>query len=379
MTGHRMLCVANYSAATSYAWRTIHTLYAVLGARLARRGVETLVVHREPSSGDGIEPRSGYGHVREGYDNEQDLLRLVRKHRVDVCHLTDGPLIGTLYRRLRRAGARVILMHVRSSGERTVPRGLRRTIKGAAARLPSLTASRYVAVSDFVQRRLLDSGCLPPHRVVRIHNGIDVGRFSGAADGYARGLVGAGGDTPLLFTAARANQYKGIGVLIDALALLRDRGGPPVQAVYCGDGPDLDRFRQAVQTRGLEASFHLLGERDDVDRILPGTTIAVVPSTWQEAFGLSVVEAMAAGVPVVASRVGGIPEILRHGENGLLVPPGDPAALATSIARLLEDRALRETLAGRARRDALDRFSLERVAVELDGLLGGLGVGSSAA
>jgi glycosyltransferase involved in cell wall biosynthesis len=199
-------------------------------------------------------------------------------------------------------------------------------------------------------------------------NGIDPARFDGLDAGYAASRLGLDAGVPLIFSAARANAYKGIPELIRAAAGLRD-AGRTANWIYCGAGPDLDAFRAEVERRSLAGNFLCLGERDDVAPLLASSSVAVVPSTWEEAFGLTVVEAMAAGVPVVATRVGGIPEIVRDGVTGRLVPPGDEAALAAAIAEILDQPGAAAGRAEAARREVRTRFTVARVADELAGLL----------
>jgi glycosyltransferase involved in cell wall biosynthesis len=99
--------------------------------------------------------------------------------------------------------------------------------------------------------------------------------------------------------------------------------------------------------------------RDDVHTLLQGAHVFVHPCLWEEAFGLTLAEALATGCPVVASRIGATPEIVTDGHNGLLVPPGDVYALAAAVGRVLRDSALREQLAAGASRSAAERFSLD--------------------
>jgi glycosyltransferase involved in cell wall biosynthesis len=171
----------------------------------------------------------------------------------------------------------------------------------------------------------------------------------------------------VVFASGRAMPYKGIPVLIQAAALMAQTD-PEVHFAYAGDGPARQEFKRDVTALGL-SRFHFLGKRTDTAALLNSATVAVAPSVWAEAFGLTVVEAMAAGVPVVASAVGGIPELVDPDVTGILVPPGDAAALADALRRLIQDPALREQMGGKARAAARARFSHTRVADELAAVL----------
>jgi glycosyltransferase involved in cell wall biosynthesis len=129
--------------------------------------------------------------------------------------------------------------------------------------------------------------------------------------------------------------------------------------VIIGDGPDRHLIEHEIDRLALRGKVELLGERRDTPELLHAADIFVL-ATRSESMPMSVLEAMAAGLPVVASEVGGLPEVVTEEQTGLLVPPGDPAALASAIARLLEDRELRVALGARGLERARTTFSLER-------------------
>jgi glycosyltransferase involved in cell wall biosynthesis len=175
-------------------------------------------------------------------------------------------------------------------------------------------------------------------------------------------------ETEIVFAGGRVESYKGFHVLVEAAALLRERGVDAPAFAICGDGHALPALRERVQALGL-SNVHFLGKRRDVPLLTSSATVSVVPSLWAEAFGLTVVEAMAAGVPVVATRTGGIPELVEPGETGLLVPPGDAAALADALQTLLARPELRARIAERALRTVHERFSMERTIESLRALV----------
>jgi glycosyltransferase involved in cell wall biosynthesis len=155
----------------------------------------------------------------------------------------------------------------------------------------------------------------------------------------------------VVLATARAVHDKGLDLLVAAAAAL-----PQARVVIAGDGPALPALAAQVAALGLEGRVLLLGWRSDAQALLAACDVFVLP-TRNEALGVSVLEAMAAGRPVVATDVGGVPEAVRHGETGLIVPPENPTALAAAIAELIADpsRAARYGAAGHAR--ALARFS----------------------
>jgi glycosyltransferase involved in cell wall biosynthesis len=146
---------------------------------------------------------------------------------------------------------------------------------------------------------------------------------------------------------------------------------PRARFVLIGDGPARAELERRSASLGIRERVRFHGEEARPDRLLPGLDILAQPSLW-EGFGLSVVEAMAAAVPVVASRVGGIPEVARDDREAVLVPAGDAARLAEALVALLRDpqRAARLGAAGRKR--ALEEFSLDRLVEETAALYDGL-------
>lgn len=366
-----LLWVANFAADTGYAWETIEAVFRRVGERLVREGHRVTVCYA--SLPDGPPPRMRgapfeFAAFDYGRGRARDFARLLRARGVDALYLTDRPTWSWRYPLYRLAGVRRIIVHDRTSGART-PRGAAvHLAKRVLHARPWLSADAFVAVSDFVRGRLVAVNGTPPARTHRIYNGIDLSRFDGADRGALHRLLGVDAGRRIVFCSGRVQPYKGMQTLVDALALLRAEGVENVELAIAGDGPYLRELRGIAARRGMD-NVHFLGRRRDVPALLAGATVAVVPSLWEEAFGLAVVEAMAAGVPLVATRTGGIPELVEDGETGLLVPPGDARALADALRGLLADPARREALALHAQSAARRRFSLERAAADLYALV----------
>jgi glycosyltransferase involved in cell wall biosynthesis len=164
---------------------------------------------------------------------------------------------------------------------------------------------------------------------------------------------------------ARLDPLKGLEALIRGLAQLRDESAP-VMVLIAGDGPERDTVERLACELKLGADrLRLLGFRNDVPDLLGAADFYVLPSLT-EGLPLSLLEAMAHRLPVVATPVGGIPEVVRDGEDGLLVPTNDPRALARAMARLAGDAALRVTLGEAAFRRVTVQFSFEQMVREYE-------------
>ncbi len=164
-------------------------------------------------------------------------------------------------------------------------------------------------------------------------------------------------NTNILGTAGRLVRLKGFSYLLQAFAILR-RSRTDIKLEIAGCGPELEKLKLEAKDLGLDNSVHFLGWQDDLKPALSRWFAFALPSV-EEGFGIAVLEAMAAGLPVVASAVGGLPELVIHGKTGLLVPPAQPAALAKAISDLLanHETALAMGIAGRVR--AQQEFSEE--------------------
>lgn len=191
-------------------------------------------------------------------------------------------------------------------------------------------------------------------------------------------MRGALADVPTVAFAGRLEPEKGVDVLLDAMARL-EGPGRQAQLLVAGSGKQAARLAERAATLGLGSRARFLGhlEHGTLQAALDGASVRAVPSRWDEPFGLVAAEAMMRGTPVVASRAGGLADIVPHEEAGLLVPLGDAAALAAALDRLLADRALCERMGRAGRSHALRHLtraaSADRFLAAYDRLVRGTG------
>jgi glycosyltransferase involved in cell wall biosynthesis len=164
----------------------------------------------------------------------------------------------------------------------------------------------------------------------------------------------------LIVFAGRLVWEKGADVLINAFARVYARH-PAARLLIVGDGPERPRLLRLVEQHALQSSVTLAGylARDAMEERFASASLQVVPSRWQEPFGIVAAEALMRRTPVISSDAGGLPEIVQHERTGLLVPPDDVSALAAAILRLIEDPVLGDQLAGRGREFALQNLTEE--------------------
>jgi glycosyltransferase involved in cell wall biosynthesis len=286
------------------------------------------------------------------------IARLRQRLRgVDVVH-THGHFAVNVVARVagRLAGARVLAhMHIENAFRAGPTRHLQIALDNATARL----CFAIVAVSDATRASLVRQG-YPAARVVTVHNGIE-------AVAPAQPVRPA--DGPTVLEVARLAEVKGQRVLLAALAKL--------DATAVLVGRDLERggayereLRREAERLGVLDRVVFAGQRDDVPGLLAGCDVLCLPSSV-EGLPLVVLEAMAQARPVVATAVGGTPELVVHGETGLLVPPGDAGALAAALDEVLGDPDLAHRLGEAGRRRVIESFSLSATTERVLGLYEG--------
>jgi glycosyltransferase involved in cell wall biosynthesis len=219
-------------------------------------------------------------------------------------------------------------------------------VHGLLGRVPR----RTIVLSDHVGRFVQEHGRVPRTRITRIYYGLDPAPFAAAVARPARrvelrGELGIAAGEVLFTCVARFAPQKAHDVLLRGFAAAR-AAGAPVRLLLVGDDPFGDgrvRAERLAAELGLGQAVRFAGIRRDVPELLAASDAFTMASLW-EGLGLVFLEAMAARLPILATSVSAVPEVVEHGRTGLLVPPGDPASLAEAMGRLAGDGALRERL-----------------------------------
>ena len=214
-----------------------------------------------------------------------------------------------------------------------------------------------IAVSRAIVRKLEEEGRVGAP-ISLIYNGVDLSRYTDPdVCGTLHGEYPIPVGSPIVGVVARLEPEKGHPTLLDAWPAVL-AAVPTAHLLIVGEGTQREALQAQAHDLRIDASVTFTGRRDDVPAVTAALDVAVLPS-YREAQGLSILEAMALSRPVVASAVGGIPEMIEHGRTGLLVPPREPAALAAGIVRLLTDHPYADTLARAARDQVHERFCVE--------------------
>ncbi|HEY6362985.1 MAG TPA: glycosyltransferase [Vicinamibacterales bacterium] len=285
------------------------------------------------------------------------LARHIARRQIQIVHAYNfyGNVFAVPPARL---AAPVVIASIRDRGPYLTP--MQRRVQRYACQF----ADCILVNADAVKEWLVGEG-YDPAKIVVIRNGVDLTRFDRPAErDRIRHELGLAAGTPLVAVVSRLARFKGIEQFLEAVAILAPRF-PEVRFLIAGEtAPAETAYLTALRSQagrlGVSERVIFTGLRSDVPALLSSVDVAVMPSL-NEALSNVLLESMAAGMPVVATRVGGTPEALVDGDSGLLVPPGDPSRLAASIATLLDDRLLAGRLGRAARQRIADHFSVDRM------------------
>ena len=296
-----------------------------------------------------------------GWTRLPQLTAAIMRGRYDVVHthLLRADMYGALAARMARVRGLVATKHnLEARLEHPVWRWLHRRTAG----MPDVT----IGISNAVREWAVTTGGAPPAKTRVVLYGIDAAPFADLDRPGARAELGIEAATRVVLCPARLDPQKNHGMLLRAFervyrelpdAMLLLAGGRQLGSeVY---ERDLHALADLIDVGG---AVRWLGVRSDMPRLLAACDVVALASDW-EGFGLALLEAMAAGRPVVATAVGGVPEVVRDGESGILVAAGDTSAFAEALARLLRDETTRQRMGTAAARRAGGTFSLDRMRV----------------
>lgn len=293
----------------------------------------------------------------------KQLLRLawfIRREKFDVVHAHDlwANLMGVPAARL--AGTPVILSSQRDLAHLWWYTPARTRVIRLIHRLATRVIANSVAVRDHVVTQFR----IPRERVSVLRNAVDIGRFARARGNLEKLFPGVTSDHKLVVVVANMHSaVKGHHDLIEAAKVIC-AAMPKVKFVLVGEGMERGKFQEEVQRAGLDENFFFLGYRQDIAEILSCCDLSVLPSR-AEGFPNAVLESMAAGLAVVATHVGGTPEMIENGVSGVLVPPQAPPALANAILRILRDPELSHRLGRAGQEQVRNLYSFDRLLSEL--------------
>jgi glycosyltransferase involved in cell wall biosynthesis len=325
-----------------------------------RRGTEERVIAR--AEAEGVTRISTFGFV--GGVNPHSDLTDIRQLRAalaetDVVHVHRGKehWLAAVANRLTPAPRPIV--RTRHIVQAVRPHAGNRWLYRHATAL-------VVTVTETIRRQYIASGLLAPEQVVALPGGADVDAYRPLpVDPDLRRRLGAAPDTPLLGMVSGLRVMKGHRVVIEAAARLAARGLRP-HVAFIGRGGEAPTIRDAVARAGLGAQMTIAGFAEDLPATIAALDAALYVPIESDGMSRVVFECLAAARPLIASRVGVVPEVLVDGEHAVLVPAGDSEALAAAMARVIEDGSLRARLGESARRLVVERYSGAKIAESVE-------------
>lgn len=284
------------------------------------------------------------------------LARLLRRERPAVFHAHMSSPVACKWGLAAAVAARVpaVLGTVQVGGYEPPNRSAYWQLRAL-----SRGVDRYLAVSHGIANELVEGLDWPRQKIDVIYNAVDLARVEVEAPPGLREELGGGEGRPLVLTPARLDAQKGHRVLFEAIPLV-----PDALFLLAGEGPEREALEALAAQRGIADRVRFLGRREDVPQLLAACDVFALPSLY-EGSSLAVLEAMAAGIPIVSSAIGGTDELIEDGRSGLLVAPGDAGGLAAALRRVIDDPALRESLAARARERVEAGLTREQMAARV--------------
>ena len=312
--------------------------------RMKARGVETHLVHLAPL----FNPFALWR-----------LTRLLRRERVTILqtHGARANFYGRIAGRL--AGVPVIISTVHNSLKDYEVRSLRRWLYAFLLRLTLPLVHRIVCVSEANRRDLIEECPAASAKAYTVYNGVDPSAFPSQLDRQTVRQKFGITQGPVLVTIARLTEQKGHRYLIQALPRLLQTW-PQLCCMFVGEGELRDALHHMAIDLGVEQACRFMGVREDIADILAAVDVVVLPSL-SEGFPFVLLEALAMGCPVVASRVNGIPELIEDHRTGLLVPARDPRALANAIREVLSNPTTASKMGAEGRALVRERFTVDHM------------------
>ncbi|MBI1425217.1 MAG: glycosyltransferase [Gammaproteobacteria bacterium] len=367
-----ILLVANWDSNVGYAWWLMENFWATIAREFSKSNHQSILIYPSISKIPKTIQDSPIEILEHNFDqkNFRSLLRLIsiiRSKKIAYLYLSDKPETSFFYIFLRLFGIKKIIIHDHTPGERPTVTGIKKSLKKLYKRLPFINADAFIAVTDYIKQRMLNSSCLPSYKCFVAKNGINpIGR-NPEYRYYAHDQFNLPHDAVLLITTGRANHYKRIDFMIEAFAeaLRNNDASQHLYFIYCGDGPHLIDFKALVKRQGLEKEFIFAGNRTDVRQLLQSCDIGIQASKGEVGYSLSILEYMSAGLATLVPDNPSVCQAITNNENGMIFSQLDTFSLAEKLSTLISDSKLRKNLGSKANETVQNYFNLSNTNIDL--------------
>lgn len=289
----------------------------------------------------------------------RELRKIIKREKYDIVHFHSSKMgiLGRIAAYL--AGVKNIYFTVHGWGINDNMSKVKKAILGVAERFASKLSTKVVCVSEQDREKGIRNKWLKEANSCVIHNGIEAARYN---KGKLRNELGLKEDIPIIGMVARLKEPKDPMFTIEVIKELRNRG-KKCRLVIIGDGPMRNQCQSLIESHKLQEYVTLLGSREDARSLLPDISVFTLFTKW-EGLPICILEAMAEGLPVVASKVGGIPELIEPGVNGYLLSKRDIIEGADYIEKLLSNSKLRESVGAKGKEKYLGQFTKDRMVAD---------------
>ena len=369
-----ILLVANWGSDVGYAWWLMENFWVAISEHFTKHGVNCHLIYPNISTIPATIAASGITTTELDFKNHslqnlKVLHRLIKDTNIKYIYLTDSPSRSLFYILLRLWGIKIIVVHDHTPGDRTLPSGAKSYFKSAIQKTPFITADHFIAVSDFVYKRLINVSRIAATKCSCAANGINPINLSGHDHEYAYNTFGIPANRKIIITTGRASYYKGIDFFIRcANELVNNRKITHLHFLYCGDGPDLDDFKAMASKYKLDQHFTFPGKRPDVRKILPSCEIGFHTSKGEVGYSLSILEYMSAGLATIVPDLPSTSEATSNRETGLLYTHGDITSACDAISQCLSGK-LKTKLSTNAIAAINERYNIKNTNNQLTDIL----------
>lgn len=363
-----LVLVANWDSDAGYAWWLMESYWCALAQVYAKHGPVYIAypsiskipaaVQQAPATCVGLD------FTRVDWTSLTRQIGFIKTNHVRTLYFSDQPFWHWKYLIYRWFGVGCIVVHDHTPGMRPAARGLKRFLKRIVFRVPWISANAVFGATPFVTRRAIDVACAPESMCYTVPNGLPPLTSESTADVHSRFGIPVG--RRILVSVSRATFYKGIQFVLNCLAVLVNKQEcKNLHFLYCGDGPDLDRFKQLANNLGIADHVTFAGRRSDVSELLGGCHFAIQPSQGEVGYSLSILEYMRAGLPVIVPDNPSVCLATTDGVNGLIYKEGDQVSAIEAIHKLFSSPALAVSLGKNAKHSVQNTFSLQLAHQEL--------------
>lgn len=356
-----ILLIANWDSDVGYAWWLMESYWAAIAQHYAEDYRVLLAYPSISRIPDVIDKAPIECHSINFRNTDATSLKVqrsfIKQHNVKVMYFSDGAMVSPAYAFYRLCGVTHIINHDHTPGERSLPPQWKRAIKKLVNHLPGCYADGVFSATEYVRERHVTINAIPEHRCFTVQNGLPAAEEVTACN--LKQVFGIPEDRCVVVTTGRANRYKGIDFAIRVVArTIQEHQQAQLHYLFCGDGPDLEAFRQEAEALGIKDHVSLPGRLNNIAEVLAAADCAFHPSSGEVGYSMSILEYMQAGLPVVVPDNPSVCGATRHEIDGLHYIERDEASAARALLQLVSDAARRSRYGSEARQRVNSEFSL---------------------